>query len=391
MAQQHPDKDALPELVLHAARDIAKVDTALDADILLSTLLGSVYAGTLPDRGAALDSFIEALTEHLATVRSPTARLVEAVLTGTPAEEPAWGRALGTVRPTGAYAYGDRYGDQTGYLAVFDYPDEEHGGPEHALVFLVDHNLGLVKDIVVVAPASAILDQLRAETDPMSWFTAIEPSTIGTAASAYLRAADLAAELPEAESLAANRGLARSRLALLPAAEPSAEPAPVADRGALIEGFLAAPESRLAGLADAAGARREAVTYALGLIVDFAGARGGDPLRWSPRAVDLFLLDWVHQRALLDAADIATLPDVLGAWVFWAGRRVGLPENALQETFEQVTTVRGEFERLCATGERQSLAAKALAQLIAEGVDLTDTAAVDAWLKTYNAGAANED
>ena len=51
------DVPDLPALVLHAARDIGGVDTAFDAELLLSTLIGSVYSGVLPDRGAAVDSF----------------------------------------------------------------------------------------------------------------------------------------------------------------------------------------------------------------------------------------------------------------------------------------------------------------------------------------------
>ena len=118
--------------------------------------------------------------------------------------------------------------------------------------------------------------------------------------------------------------------------------------------------------------------------MDFAGSRGGDPLRWSPRAVEAFLLDWVHERAVLDAQDAAALPDVLAAWVAWAGRRVGLPEPAVAATLDRIDALRGEFARLVGTGERQSPAVRATAQLVAEGVDLADPAAVEEWLAAYN-------
>ena len=49
------------------------------------------------------------------------------------------------------------YGDQTSYLATFAYDDAELGGPEHAVVALVDHNIGIVKDIFVGGPAERIL------------------------------------------------------------------------------------------------------------------------------------------------------------------------------------------------------------------------------------------
>jgi hypothetical protein len=366
---------AVIDLVINGARDLGRVPTALDAELLLSTLLGGVYAAFEPDRGPVLSGVTDAV--------AAAGGLVGAVLTGTPTDEVPWGAALGTVRPTGAYAYGDRYGDQTGYLATFAYDDESLGGPEHAVVLLVDHTVGLVTDLVVVAPASALLEQIRTAEDEMTWSAPMELSSVRAAADGYLRATDLASVLPDADSLASNRYLAGARIALLPA---PAAPTSVAEPDhELVTAFLKSPEARLTGLARAAGAKQEAIGYALGLCTGFAQARGGDPLRWSPRAVESFLLEWVHGRAVLDQQDMATLPDVLAAWVLWSGRRVGLPDAAVAETLDQIDAVRAEFTRLCTTGERQSPAVRATAQLVAEGVDLADPDAVEAWLTEYNA------
>jgi hypothetical protein len=371
-----PVPPTLVDLVLAGARDIARVPTALDAELLVSALLGGEYAAFEPDRGPVLSALAEAVAE------AASGKLVGAVLTGTPTDAVPWGAALGTVRSTGAWAYGDRYGDQTGYVATFAYGDEERGGPEHAVVLLVDHTVGLVTDLVVIAPAAVLLEQIRAADDEMTWHAPVEPASVRAAADGYLRATDLADELPDADSLVSNRYLAGARLALLP------EPAPAASEPEtdeeLMLAFLDAPEARLSGLARATGAKREAVGYALGLCTGFARARGGDPLRWSPRAVEAFLTEWVHVRAVLDPQDAATLPDVLGAWVAWAGRRVGLPEPAIAETLDRVDALRPEFARLCATGERQSPAVRATVQLVAEGVDLADPDAVEAWLAAYN-------
>ncbi len=385
MSDASPAVPSIVELILSGARDLARVPTALDAELLLSTLLGGGYAALFPERGPALDALATALDAHAASVDTEPARLVHAILTGTPIDAPGWAAALGTVVPTGGWVYGDRYGDQTGYLATFAYADEQLGGPEHAVVFLVDHTVGLVKDLMVIAPAAAVLDQIRADDDPMTWHATMDPASVRAAADAYLRATDLADELPDSESLTANRFFAGRRLRLLPVAVPPAEPTPVPDRDELVASFLDSAEARLSGLARTEGARREAVGYALGLCVDFAEARGGDPLRWSPRAVEAFLLEWVHGRAVLDPQDAAVLPDVLGAWASWAGRRVGLPDPAVAETLDQIDAVRAEFARLCATGERQSPAVRATAQLVAEGVDIADPVAVEEWLADYNA------
>jgi hypothetical protein len=86
---------------------------------------------------------------------------------------------------------------------------------------------------------------------------------------------------------------------------------------------------------------------------------------------------------VLDEADARSLPDALGAWVLWAGRQLGLPDAAVQATFEEVGTRRDEFVRLCATGERQTPAVKAMRRLIADAVDITDDEAVEAWLRAH--------
>ena len=87
------------------------------------------------------------------------------------ARRPAWTAQLGRVHLTGSWAYGDVYGDQTSYLATFAY-DDAAGGPEHALVALVDHNIGITKDVFVGGPAERILDQVRqmCADDELTWF-----------------------------------------------------------------------------------------------------------------------------------------------------------------------------------------------------------------------------
>src|SRR3982750_4170530 len=180
---------SLPGLILDAAKDIERVSSALDAELLLSTLLGSGYARLAPDRGAGPDGLVAARAEHAAERDTGPARAVGALLAGP-----------GAVRPTGGYAYGDRYGDQSGDVATFADPD----GAGDAVVFLVDHTLGLVKDIIVIAPASAVLDQFATDTDEMSWSAPLDPASVRVAAGAYLDATDPADGVPEAESLIAN-------------------------------------------------------------------------------------------------------------------------------------------------------------------------------------------
>src|SRR5918997_1032469 len=189
------------EAVLHAARDVAKLDCALDAEMLGTALLGSVYAVADTDRATDVR-------------RGPQA--------------PPWAAQLGRVRPTGYFAYGDVYGDQTSYLVTFAYDDAAEGGPEHAVVALIDHNIGITKDVFVGGPAERILGQVRemCAADELTWFREEDPGRLRGEVNRHLEITDSLTDLPADGSLATDRALAVSRLAVLPAATvpPLAEP-----------------------------------------------------------------------------------------------------------------------------------------------------------------------
>ncbi|GAA2681021.1 hypothetical protein [Actinoplanes palleronii] len=384
------------EAVLHAARDVTRLDCALDAEMLGTALLGSVYSVAPGDRAAAVREFV---TEFLtATGRRPdpaaeTIREVFATLVpdatgaaevGHGARGPSWAAQLGRVRPTGCYSYGDVYGDQTSYLVTYAYEDSVAGGPEHAVVALVDHNIGILKDIFVAASAERILAQVRTvcEHDDLTWFRDEDPGRARDEVDRHLEITDDLGDLPADGSLATDRALAAARLALLPAATtpPLAEPTGP-NLPELIRDFLASPEASRAGLSGP-DADQPSLQFCVGLLLDHAATLpGGDPLRWSPAVAGLFLLDWVHRRAVLDIDDAAMLPRVVRAWSGYATWRRGLPSAAIAETEAEVEKLVPEFARLYTTGERRSPATAAVAQLISEGVDPNDAAAIDAWLE----------
>ncbi|SCG47052.1 hypothetical protein [Micromonospora halophytica] len=389
------------DAVLHAARDVTRLDCALDAEMLGTALLGSVYAIAETDRETAVREFVAGFltatsrrrTAAATTIRSVFAALVPdaegaaKVRPGTRA--PAWSGLLGRVHLTGTWSYGDVYGDQTSYLATFAY-DDEAGGPEHALVALVDHNIGITKDVFVGGPAERILDQVRqmCASDDLTWFREEDPARMHGEVSRHLAVTDDLGELPAEGSLATDRALVGARLALLPGPSPDtagwgAEPLTGEERTALVRAFLAAPEAARFGLDALDGdAELASLHFCLGLLFDHAASfPDADPLRWSPAVAGLFLLDWVHRRAVLDMDDAAMLPRVLRAWAAYAARRRGLPEQAATRTDEAIEELVPEFARLYSTGERRSPATAAVAQLMADGVDPDDPAALDAWFQ----------
>ncbi|MDG4794831.1 hypothetical protein [Micromonospora sp. WMMD1082] len=388
------------DAVLHAARDVTKLDSALDAEMLGAALLGSVYEIAETDRETAVREFVGGFLAATSRRRAAAATTVRAVFAALVpdadgadrvrpgATAPAWSGQLGKVHLTGTWAYGDVYGDQTSYLATFAY-DDATGGPEHALVALVDHNIGITKDVFVGGPAGRILEQVRrlCADDELTWFREESPTRMRDEVSRHLAVTDHLGQLPGAASLATDRALVGARLAVLPAttAPPprqADEPLPDAARSAEIRRFLASPDAARAGLDAVDGGELASLHFCLGLLLDHAATfPDADPLRWSPTVAGLFLLDWVHRRAVLDMDDAAMLPRVLRAWAGYAARMRGLPEPAAAATDAAIEEMVPEFVRLYATGERRSPATAAVAQLMADGVDPDDPAALDAWIE----------
>ncbi|RZT81921.1 hypothetical protein EV382_5218 [Micromonospora violae] len=388
------------DAVLHAARDVTKLESALDAEMLGSALLGSVYAIAETDRDAAVREFVTgflAATSRRRIAAATTIRQVFATLVPTAggtervrpgSQAPTWTTQLGRVHLTGSWAYGDVYGDQTSYLATFAY-DDESGGSEHALVALVDHNIGITKDIFVGGPAERILEQVRqmCADDELTWFRSEDPSRLRGEVTRHLAVTDDLGELPGEGSLATDRALVGARLAMLPtAAGPiglaEVEPLSAAERTDLVRRFLAAPEAVRFGLDAVDGPELASLHFCLSLLLDHSASfPDADPMRWSPAVSGLFLLDWVHRRAVLDMDDAAMLPRVLRAWARYASRQRGLPEAAATRTDEAIEEMVPEFARLYSTGERRSAATAAVAQLMADGVDPDDPAALDAWIE----------
>jgi hypothetical protein len=390
------------EAVLHAARDVAKLDCALDAEMLGTALLGSVYAVADTDRATAVRDFVGRFldaTTRRRTAAATTIREVFATLVpdAEGADEvrrgpqtPPWAAQLGKVRPTGCYAYGDVYGDQTSYLVTFAYEDATAGGPEHAVVALVDHNIGITKDVLVGVPAERILGQVKemCAGDELTWFREEDPGRLRGEVNRHLAITDSLGDLPAEGSLATDHALVTARLALLPAVTtvlPEAEPGELTpqERETLVRAFLASPEAARFGLDTCADDELASLHFCLSLLLDHAATLPApDPLRWSPAVAGLFLLDYVHRRAVLDMDDAAMLPKVVRAWSTYATRKRGLPETAAEQTDAVVEDMIPEFARLYATGERRSPATAAVAQLISEGVDPNDSDAIDAWFET---------
>ncbi|HEU5108030.1 MAG TPA: hypothetical protein VFT95_05685, partial [Micromonosporaceae bacterium] len=237
-----PDR-VVYDAVLDAAGDVARADNALEAELLASAMLGSVYAMAETDRLLMVREFVGNFLAGTARRRSAVAVAVRAAFAALVPDAPGagevapgpqappWVGQLGRVRPTGAYAYGDVYGDQTSYLVTFAY-EKDAGGPEHVVVVLVDHNLGAVKDLFV-GSATEVVAQARqlCASDDLVWFEDSVPvERVRAEVDRHLAYTDSLEVLPPEDSLAEDRAVVGARLALLPAGDGGPAPDDAPDR-----------------------------------------------------------------------------------------------------------------------------------------------------------------
>jgi hypothetical protein len=264
-------------------------------------------------------------------------------MTGLGVPPPRWAELVGRAAAREAWSGSDVFGDQEVVLVGFSYPD----GNEHTVSVLIDHNLcGAALDAHPTAPLAEVL--------PAWWASegiAMRPLSLTEAAarlSAALAVTDMTQGVPVRPGLVAIRSLLAARVAAMPTRRrragdngDGAGAGGTAGARALVSEFLASPEA--AGLP--AGV---AVARLCSELIDYRSRLGdGQPLRWSPVLVARCLLEFLPTRLSGDEC-APVLPEVLEAWVRWAGARRGVAPEALERTVGAVSECRAGF--LTATG-----------------------------------------
>jgi hypothetical protein len=385
--------NALFRELLRAARELLAVRSPLDAELMVSELLGTWW----PQRhrsagGAGVEQMVgEGLVEYAAGQRSPAALALLSGIAclGTPrqavaAEQaaielmdsgvkaPAWADHLGAVAPAECYVNPEEWGDQEEIICVFSYAGEE----PHALVCLVDYNSGaMIRDGWVTSRVDKLLEHCSqasaAAPQPQragdgsrdeGGFRQIEPSYARRVLKAALDATDAAEDPPVSDSFASYHAFIRARVRTLP---PSGgrvlrakRPWSRERRALLAAEFLASDEAE--DLSD-----RQAASRCTDRIIDFGCDQdSGRPLRMSPLKVQNFLLSWLPRRVMLSAADQDAMPHTLAAWVRWAGHTRGLQESAIGQTLETVFDSMSTFSRIYRDPSEFGLDEKLVARLL---------------------------
>jgi hypothetical protein len=378
--------------MLRAARELLAVRSPLDAELMVSELLGTWWGQHAPGgaaRGADLEELIgEGLVAYAASHENPAALALLSGIAclGTPRQaaqaekaglaliergirRPGWAEQVGAVAPGDCYVASDSLGDRDEAACLFSYA----GAEPHVLVMAIDYNAGgMLAEGWVTSEVEAVLERCRADGDggQAGRFRMVPGSQARLLLEAALAVTDSGTARPVGKSFPAYHAFIRARIRALPPAapEPAVASAPYggpaakltqhepesgwvgatarrqawsSDRRAmLVVEFLASDEAE--DLSDRRAASRCAdhiISY--GCDQDF-----GRPLRVSPAKAEAFLLDWLPRKIMLSAAEQHAMPHVLAAWCRWAGQRRGLAANAIGEIIDAIYAAMGPFGRL---------------------------------------------
>lgn len=306
------------------------------------------------------------------------------------------------LRCVGGWRMSEAYGDRTEHLALFVRGDAT---PPHLLMWLVDENQGgYAKDVLLDPDGAEMIAEVkvRAAADDDLRLEEADPADLHAAVRAAMEGeTSVMGPAEDEDDYPLLRLLGWSRLRCLPPASALPEPAELTEgeREAILDRFLDSFEvdPMLEGrtLDDAERdlddelVERAAPTPALvrsnaSLVLDHACNDLGGPWRISPETVELFLVDWVPRKALLDPDEVRWLPETFAAWAEWVGRERELTDAQREEIFDAIEALRFPFYQRMGSGEGRSLGTQLVARFLDDGVDLSDEAQVAAAVERYN-------
>jgi hypothetical protein len=361
--------------MLRAARELLAVRSPLDAELMVSELLGTWW-GQRPSRSDPrrarrrrvidVEELVgQGLIAYAAQQGSPAALALLSGIAclGTPhqaasAEQaalqlmergvarPGWAEHVGAVVAAECYLNSDSYGDRDEVICVFSYAGQE----QHALVVVVDYNIGgMARDGWVTSQVGKLLDYCGQGS---STFAGVQPSQARRLLESALAATEQAEEPSISSSFPSYHAFIRARVRTLPPGGSGPQPGTPGIIGArrqvwrrdrramLVAEFLASDEAE--DLSD-----REAASRCADHIVNYGCDQDfGRPLRMSPAKAETFLLDWLPRKVMLSPAEQHAMPHVLAAWVRWAGVREGRNAEAVRVTLDAVFDSMGTFTRV---------------------------------------------
>jgi hypothetical protein len=373
--------NALFAEMLRAARELLAVRSPLDAELMVSELLGtwwrqpSTAGRTRRRRRAEIEELVgEGLVDYAGDQGSPAALALLSGIAclGTARQavkaeraalalmergvaRPAWAEHAGAVAAADCYINSDAFSDSDEVICLFSYAGKE----EHALVVVVDYNAGgMLRDGWVTSQVSTLLERCNELAGPANGpgeasFRKVPASTARRLLESALLVTENLADPPVSNSFPSYHAFIRARIRSLPPTSAKvnsiAEPAMLAarrqtwrpDRRAMLAAeFLASDDAE--DLSDL-----EAASRCVDRIVDYGCDQDfGRPLRVSPAKMETFLLDWLPRKVMLTKSEQHAMPHVLLAWARWAGAKSGLDAAAIAKTLDAVFESMSAFSKV---------------------------------------------
>ena len=385
--------------MLRAARELLAVRSPLDAELMVSELLGTWWRQPARRSGrsrgrrrAEVEEVVgEGLVEYAADQGSPAALALLSGIAclGTSRQavkaeraalalmergvaRPAWAEHAGAVEAGDCYLSSDAFCDRDEVICLFNYAGTE----EHALVVVVDYNAsGMLRDGWVTSQVTTLLERGRALGGPdgsggngtaEGGFRRVSSPSVRKLLESALLVTERAEDPPVSDTFPSYHAFVRARIRTLPptaakvptgaqrgspplASTALSEPAVLVGRrtawrsdrrGMLAAEFLASDEAE--DLSDL-----EAASRCADRIVDYGCDQDfGRPLRVSPAKMETFLLDWLPRKVMLTRSEQHAMPHVLLAWARWAGAKSGLDAAAIAKTLEAVFDSMSAFSKV---------------------------------------------
>ncbi len=229
------------------------------------------------------------------------------------------------------------------------------GGNELTAVVYIDHNMGtLVKDAFVVGePLPELVEQMMSVgADPDTVARDLGPADARVRITEAIERGAITFPPCETDTWPACRPLVEWIIGMLPAAGTGYQRPEWDDaaRDDLAERFLASPFGT--GFDD--DDHRALLGSLLWFGIDYGP---GDPLRWSPTAVEILLADWIPRKIVAPAAQLAKAPDLLRSFIRFSHHERGIRPALTDQTLAAVDEHEPDYQRVIRSPRPQGPAA----------------------------------
>ncbi len=404
-ARREASSDPLRRVAKTICREAAELEDALDGELWASALLGSWWPRR-HDRFDADDEGVDLeiggpLVAEVARLGGPGAMAALSAI-GELSDGELGVRALshvatllaaGVPRPTWGEAIGEAHVLRTAVMRedIFDdgitiFVEATHDdGEPHAIGVYIDHNLGMIAKDILLADSIDRVEELMSSSNPDEQVPLrLEPIGQPEACARIhdaMAMTDMTLDPPVGDDYASLRALALLRADELsgPMAEVPTPEVSTEARERMLSDFCRSPEGEGFALdGDEA--------FVASLAIDFcADYVDGQPLRWSPVVVEIFMTDWLPRKVLADHSTFEAVPAALDAWLRYAGRLRGIPDWAIRRSTEEIGIWTEEMLETLEAGHGGGMAKDLLTAAEAAGVDIADQAALATFIAGWNA------